>query len=282
MVRESGADRPDPAANTAGSEQVRRPVVGFCHERTPDRPEGRTPLNHWDVDTLEVISLTLGAAWASGVNLYAAVLVLGWLGASGQVTLPPDLTILSHPAVLTAAGTMYVVEFFADKTPGVDTGWDLLHTFIRIPAGALLAAGAAQGLDVGPTAEVLAALLGGGMATTSHLTKAGSRVLINTSPEPVSNWSASLIEDLAVVGGLWTALNHPWVFLILLGVFVLAAIWLLPRLWRALRQVAGAARRRLVQRRDPPTGRAGTEATAPPRLTGEAVRRLNSDLDRHA
>ncbi len=116
------------------------------------------------METIEVISLMLGAAWASGINLYAAILVLGWMGGAGHVDLPPGLEVLSDPTVMLAAGGMYVVEFFTDKIPGVDTGWDALHTFIRIPAGALMAAGAAQGLDMGQAGELIGLLLGGGVS----------------------------------------------------------------------------------------------------------------------
>lgn len=189
------------------------------------------------METVQAISLMLGVGWASGINLYAAVLVLGWLGASGQADLPDGLAIVSEPPVMLAAGFMYAVEFFADKIPGVDSAWDLLHTFIRIPAGALLAAGAAQGLDIGPAAEFIGLLTGGGLAATSHAAKAGSRALINTSPEPVSNWTASVSEDLAVVGGLWTAVNHPSIFVVLLILFLALAIWLLPKIWRGLKRL---------------------------------------------
>lgn len=195
------------------------------------------------METIEIISLMLGAAWASGINLYAAVLVLGWLGNAGYVDLPPGLELVSDPMVMFAAGGMYVVEFFTDKIPGVDTGWDALHTFIRIPAGAVMAAGAAQGLDMGQAAELAALLVGGGVATASHATKAGSRVLINTSPEPFSNWGASVAEDLSVIAGLWTALNHPWLFVVLLVIFLLLVAWLLPKLPRAIRRVGRAVRR---------------------------------------
>ena len=149
------------------------------------------------METIDTIALMLGAAWASGINLYAAILVLGWLGGSGHIDLPPDLQVLSNPLVMLAAGGMYAVEFFADKVPGVDTGWDALHTFIRIPAGAVLAAGSVG--EVGTGAQLAAGLVGGTLATGSHATKAGSRVLINTSPEPVSNWFASVGEDIAVI-----------------------------------------------------------------------------------
>jgi hypothetical protein len=192
------------------------------------------------METIEVISLTLGVAWASGINLYAAVLALGYFGATGQVNLPEELQLLTDPSVLIAAGFMFFVEFFADKVPGVDTGWDALHTFIRIPAGAVLAGGMANGIEVNAATEFAAYLIGGGLAATSHATKAGTRALINTSPEPVTNWTASITEDIAVIGGLWAALNHPWVFIIALVVFILLVAWLLPKIWRALKRIVRA------------------------------------------
>jgi len=195
------------------------------------------------MDNVETIALLMGVAWASGINLYAAVLVLGLLNASGYMTLPNDLMILSDPLVLIAAGFMYCVEFFADKTPGVDSGWDAIHTFVRIPAGAVLAAATVG--DVHPGLEFAAFMLGGSVAAGAHVTKAGSRVMINTSPEPVSNWFASVSEDVLVIAGLWTALAHPWVFLVALAVFVLFAIWLLPKVWRGVKRVYGGLYRRL-------------------------------------
>jgi len=185
---------------------------------------------------INTLALTMGISWASGINLYAALLVLGIGGATGNIDLPADLQTLQDPLVIMAAGAMYAVEFFADKTPGVDSGWDTLHTFIRIPAGAMLAAGAVG--DVTPALEVAAGILGGSMAATSHATKAGTRLLINTSPEPVTNWIASFSEDFLVLAGLWTALNHPLLFLLLLLVFIVLAIWLLPKIWRALKLMA--------------------------------------------
>jgi hypothetical protein len=189
------------------------------------------------METIQAISLTLGVAWAAGINLYAAILVLGYLGSTGSVELPPNLEILTHPGVMAAAGVMYCVEFFADKIPGVDTGWDALHTFIRIPAGALLAASMAQGLDMGPAAELIGLILGGGLSATSHMTKAGTRALINTSPEPFTNWTASITEDVVVVGGLWASLQYPWLFILALICFILLVAWLLPKIWRALKRV---------------------------------------------
>ncbi|MFW1677429.1 DUF4126 domain-containing protein [Pontibacter sp. JAM-7] len=182
-----------------------------------------------------LIALSMGLGWASGINLYATVLMLGVLSNMGHITLPEELQIVSDPLVLMAAGFMYFVEFFADKIPGVDTGWDGLHTFIRIPAGAALAAGAVG--DLSPAVGLAAALVGGSLAAGSHAAKAGSRVLINTSPEPVSNWTASISEDLLVLGGLWAALNHPIWFLAGLFLFVLLLIWLLPKLWRGIKRV---------------------------------------------
>jgi len=194
------------------------------------------------VEALNLVALGLGAAWASGINLYLAVLILGGLGAAGMVDLPGDLTVLEHPAVLAAASGLYIVEFVADKVPGVDSAWDALHTFIRIPAGALLAAGVLQ--DWGAGYEVAAALLAGGtLAAASHATKASGRVAVNTSPEPFSNWLVSLLEDGLVLGGLFLALFKPALFLTLLGVFVLLVIWLLPKLWRALRRLFGGAKK---------------------------------------
>ncbi|MCK4676212.1 MAG: DUF4126 domain-containing protein [Gammaproteobacteria bacterium] len=189
------------------------------------------------METIEVISLPLGVAGASGINLYAAILVLGLLGSGGYTELPPTLTVLQDPLVLMSAGVMYFVEFFADKIPGVDSGWDAIHTFIRIPAGAMLAMGAAQGLEINQATELAAALLGGSLAATSHLTKASSRLVINASPEPMSNWTASIVEDLAVIGGLWASLTYPWVFVVFVIVFVLFAIWILPKLWRAIKNI---------------------------------------------
>lgn len=186
---------------------------------------------------ISLIALTMGVGWASGINLYATVLMLGTLSNMGHIDLPAELQIVGDPLVLMAAGFMYFVEFFADKVPGVDTGWDSLHTFIRIPAGAALAAGTVG--DMAPAVEIAAALVGGTLAAGSHAAKAGGRVLINTSPEPVTNWTASISEDLMVLGGLWAALNHPIWFLAALGIFILLLIWLLPKIWRGIKKVFG-------------------------------------------
>ena len=182
---------------------------------------------------LATVALMMGTSWASGINLYAVLLVLGWGGASGHITLPDELSVLQDPLVIAAAGVMYFIEFFIDKIPGMDSMWDSIHTFIRILAGAMLAAGTVG--DVTPALEIAAGILGGGIAATSHATKAGTRLFLNTSPEPFTNWSASLTGDFLVLSGLWTALKHPEIFLILFVIFLGVAIWLLPKLWRFIK-----------------------------------------------
>lgn len=202
---------------------------------------GRRSFRDMVMDTIEIIALSMGLAWASGINLYAAVFVLGWLGGTGNLELPPELQVCSDPAVMAVAGFMYFVEFFADKTPGVDTGWDAIHTFIRIPAGAILAAGAVG--ELGESAELIALLLGGTLSAASHATKAGGRVIINSSPEPVSNWAASITEDLAVIAGVWSSLYHPEIFLVGIVIVLLAMAWLLPRIWRGICALAEKLKR---------------------------------------
>lgn len=188
------------------------------------------------MDALSAISLALGAAWASGLNLYATVLLLGALGGVGLVDLPPDLEVLSSPPVLVTAGALCAIEFLADKVPGVDTLNDMLHTFIRIPAGALLAMGSVSG--VAEPWQMAAALLLGGMVTAgTHAAKTGTRALINTSPEPFSNWAASIAEDVMVLVGLMLAVFQPVLFLLWMAAFGLFLIWLLPKLWRGLKSI---------------------------------------------
>ncbi len=187
------------------------------------------------MDLLSQTALALGLAWASGIRLYAVVFIAGGLQRLGVVALPPGLSVLSHDWVLIASFVMFVGEFVADKIPAFDTLWDALHTFVRIPAGTVLAWGAFG--DQTPVAQVIVGLAGGALVTGTHLTKAAGRALINHSPEPFSNWVVSFSEDLAVVLALWVLHAHPLVFLILLGLFVLLIIWLLPKLWRGLHWV---------------------------------------------
>lgn len=213
---------------------------------------------------IQTIALTMGVAWASGINLYATLLALGIMTNMGYVDLPPDLQVIGEPLVIAAAGLMYMVEFFADKVPGVDTGWDTLHTLVRIPAGALLAAGAVG--DVSPVAEIAAAIVGGGIAAGTHFTKAGTRVLINGSPEPFSNWGASIGEDIAVFAGLWAALHHPVIFLVLLVAFILLMIWLLPKLFRAIKKIIRFFINLFAGKKEPELTSVATPKPEPPTL----------------
>jgi len=172
---------------------------------------------------LQAVALGSLVAWASGLRLYLVVFILGMADHLGYLSLPPGLDILSHPYVIAAAGVLLAVEFLADKVPGVDSAWDAVHTFIRIPAGALLAAGAA-GDDL-TAITVAAGLLGGTITAGTHFAKAGGRAAINTSPEPLSNWIASFTEDAMVLGGIWVALNYPVIFIAALAVFIAFAAW---------------------------------------------------------
>ena len=190
-------------------------------------------LTHFDTWQLVALAATLG--FASGLRLYAVLFIVGAAGYLGWVELPAGLATLAHPLVLAASGFMCFVEFFADKIPGVDSLWDVVHTLIRIPAGAALAASVFG--DSSSSAMLAAAILGGTLAAGSHFTKAGSRAVINTSPEPFSNWGASLTEDVAVGGLLWLAIAHPLAAAGVLVVMVAAMIWLLPKLWRMVRRV---------------------------------------------
>ncbi len=181
-------------------------------------------------EVLAAMAVALGAGWASGLNAYAAVLVLGAVQRLGLVTLSHDLQILASPWVMAAAAILFALNFFADKIPYVDSVNDMLQTFVRVPAGALLAYGAAAGLS--PEVSVIAGLLGGTLAAGTHVAKTGTRALINTSPEPFSNIVASLAEDVSVIGGLALAIAHPITFLCLLALFVALLIWMLPKLVR--------------------------------------------------
>ncbi len=187
------------------------------------------------METVAAISAMLGVGWASGINLYAAILTLGFMAHTGTITLPEEMVVVTSPWVMIAAGLMYGVEFFADKIPGVDSLWDAIHSFIRIPAGAMLAAGAATAIS--PDMEMVGLLLGGSLAAGSHFTKAGTRMLVNTSPEPFSNAAVSVTEDVAVFAGVWAAFQHPVAFLILLGLAICGVIWLAPKLWRGIKRV---------------------------------------------
>jgi len=189
------------------------------------------------------LALAAALAWGAGLRLYLVVFLFGLAGRLGVLPLPEHLQLLSHPLVLGAAGFMAAVELFADKLPWLDSVWDVLHTLIRIPAGAALAA-AAFG-DSGAATALAAALLGGSLTAATHFTKAGTRAAVNASPEPFSNVAVSLGEDALVLGGSWLAAAHPAIFLVLLAVFVAGIVL-------ALRVLVQGARRLL--RRAPPPG----------------------------
>ena len=180
--------------------------------------------------TIEALSLAMGTAWTSGINLYATVAALGIANRMEMIHLPQNLEVLSHPGVIAIACGMYLIEFFADKVPYVDSGWDALHTFIRVPAGAILAA---QSLgDMNPALELMALLAGGSVALVAHGTKATARLAINASPEPFSNWFASVGEDVTVFGSIWLMFNHPIIMLVLVLTFLALVVWLIPKIYR--------------------------------------------------
>lgn len=179
-------------------------------------------------------ALAAAVAWGAGLRLYAVVLILGLLGRYGGFDLPDSLEVLAHPLVIGISGLLALAEFIGDKIPWLDSVSDAIQTFIRIPAGAALAA--AFFGDGGAAVQAAAALLGGSFAAGSHVAKSGTRALINTSPEPVSNAAASFGEEALLGGGLWLAFAHPLVFLAALAAFMAVTLWMLRRLWRWLRQ----------------------------------------------
>jgi hypothetical protein len=187
------------------------------------------------LETVEILALVGGIAWASGINLYATVVIFGLLLRQDLISLPESLSILADPVVISAAGFMFVTEFVVDKIPGLDSLWDALHTFIRIPAGAILAMSTVQGYE--PAIELAALLIGGTIAASSHLTKSSTRLMLQSSPEPASNWTASLGEDFIVVLGIWTALQHPVIFITALILFIIVVIILLPKILMFLKQL---------------------------------------------
>ena len=189
-----------------------------------------------NLDTTQLMAIAAGLGWASGLRLYAVVFLTGLAGFMGWVDLPSGLQVLQSPLMLGASGLMLFVEFFADKIPGLDTVWDVLHTLVRIPAGAALAA-AVFGTDHA-TAATVAALLGGTLAATSHVAKATTRAAANTSPEPFSNIGLSLLGDGAVPVMLWLSWAHPFVFfggLVLALTVMVALIWVFPNSCGCLR-----------------------------------------------
>ena len=193
--------------------------------------------------TIEALSLAMGTAWTSGINLYATVAALGIARQMELIQLPQNLEVLAHPAVIAIACIMYVIEFFADKVPYLDSGWDALHTFIRVPAGAILAARALG--DMNPGLEVAALLAGGSIALAAHGAKATTRLAINASPEPFTNWTASVTEDIAVLGGIWMIFNHPIVMIVLVVAFIGLGVWIVPKIIRMAKRGFQALRDRM-------------------------------------
>ncbi|MFO1218106.1 MAG: DUF4126 domain-containing protein [Burkholderiaceae bacterium] len=186
-----------------------------------------------NLDTTQLFALAAAMGWASGLRLYAVVFLTGLAGFLGWVPLPQGLHVLQNPLVLGASGLMLAVEFFADKIPGLDTVWDAVHTFIRVPAGMALAAGVFGGDSAAWT--VIAALMGGALAATSHTAKATTRAAANTSPEPFSNIALSLAGDAAVPGMLWLSWTHPALFFVALAVALVVMLALIVVLFRFLR-----------------------------------------------
>jgi hypothetical protein len=193
------------------------------------------------MNAIETLSLALGAAWTSGINLYATVAVIGLLQRFELVSrLPGGLDALDNWWVIGFALGLYAVEFVADKVPYVDTIWDAVHTFVRVPAGAALALAATADLD--PSLRVVALLLGGGLALSTHGTKATVRAAANASPEPFTNWALSLVEDVVAVGAVVLAVLHPLAILAVIVIFVLLLLWILPKVVRALRRTLARLR----------------------------------------
>ena len=192
------------------------------------------------MDWFSTLSLALGSAWTSGINLYATVSVLGLVQRLGGVKLPGGLDVLDNWWIIGVAGGLYAIEFFADKIPYLDSIWDVVHTFIRVPAGALVAYAAMANMD--PSITIPAALVGGGLAFTTHGTKASARIAANMSPEPVSNWALSLVEDVIAIGGTLMAVFLPVVLAVVIIAFLIAFFWFFPRIYRAIRRLfSGAA-----------------------------------------
>ena len=208
------------------------------------------------MNLVQILGLALGSAWTSGINLYATVAVLGLLEHYKFARLPGGLHVLDNWLIIGVALALYAVEFFADKIPYVDTVWDAVHTFIRVPAGAVIAAAATS--DINPTVQVIALLTGGGLALSTHGTKATVRAAANASPEPVTNWLLSLAEDVIAVGAVVLSVLHPIVILVVIAIFLLILVWVLPKVVRRIRRMAAAARAFF----------GGRAATAPPGKVG--------------
>jgi hypothetical protein len=196
-----------------------------------------------NLDTTHLVAIAAALGWASGLRLYAVVFLTGMAGHSGLVALPPGLHVLQQPMVLWASGAMLAIEFFVDKVPWLDSLWDTLHTVVRIPAGAMLAASVFGGDH--ESWAIVAGLLGGTLAATSHVAKATTRAAVNTSPEPFSNIALSLFGDAAVPSMLWLSWDHPWTFFAVLAIALVVMVALTTRLVRFVSVTARQLRQRL-------------------------------------
>ena len=191
------------------------------------------------MNVIQIIGLALGAAWTSGINLYATVAVLGLLQHYGLARLPGGLAVLDNWIIIGVALFLYVVEFVADKVPYVDTVWDAVHTFVRVPAGAVIAFAATS--DLNPTVQVVALLLGGGLALSTHGTKATLRAGANIIPEPVTNWTLSIVEDVVAIGSVILAVISPVAILVVIFIFLVILVWILPKVIRRIRRLMSSA-----------------------------------------
>lgn len=190
------------------------------------------------MEWFSTLSLALGTAWTSGINLYATVSVLGLLQKFGAAKLPGGLDVLDNWWIIGFAAGLYLVEFLADKIPYVDSVWDVVHTFIRIPAGVIVAYAATSNLD--SSIYIPAALVGGGLAFSSHGAKSALRVGANFSPEPVSNWILSLVEDIVAFAGTLLAVFAPIIIAAVLGIFLIFFVWFFPKIYRAVKRLFSA------------------------------------------
>jgi hypothetical protein len=193
------------------------------------------------MEWLSTLSLAVGSAWTSGINLYATVFILGFFQKVGWQKLPGGLEVLDNWWIIGIAAGLYLVEFVADKVPYVDNVWDIVHTFIRVPAGAILAYAAVAGYS-DPSISVIAFLLGGGVALSSHGTKTAARAFANLSPEPVSNWVLSIVEDIVAIGGAILAVFAPILLGGIVAVFLVVFFWLFPKILRAFNKVLANAK----------------------------------------
>jgi Domain of unknown function (DUF4126) len=217
-------------------------------------------MNAPEFDTAQLFAMAAALGWASGMRLYAAVFLTGLAGYLGWVPLPAGLSVLQQPAILYVSGCLLAVEFIADKVPWVDSLWDSVHTFIRIPAGAALAY-SVFGADPGSWG-VIAALLGGTLAATSHAAKTSTRAAVNTSPEPFSNIGLSLAGDAMVPAMLWLAHEYPSAFFVVLAFVIFISIVVIVLLLRFLR---GLVRRLRAHFAAPEMERPSSLALATPR-----------------